>query len=153
MKRLLAVGLAVATSVAVAVPSAVGAKAKTLKATSNGWYVFDGVGTASKTPKGGTYSRCVNNPDTPPVIGLAARFSVKNKPAPTGTKYILNGPGGVHIVHTTSGKVPPNDYFYRFRSVSAGKSSFSPGKYTFKFKVGSKTLTTESITLVDDPSC
>jgi hypothetical protein len=152
MKRVLAIGLAVATSVAL-VPSVSGAKAKPLKATANGWYVFDGVGPVTKTPKGGTYSRCTNNPDTPPVTQLGARYSILNKSAPKGRKYILNGPNAIHFSSTASTSVPPGNYFHRFRAVDIGQSSLPPGKYTFKLKVGKKTLTSESITLVDDTTC
>ena len=152
MKRILVVALALAMSVGVA-SSAEGAKKKPLKATSNGWYVFDGVGTASKTPKNGTYTRCVNNPDTPPVIRLGARYSILNRSAPKGTKHILNGPGGLHLVQPTGSSTPPGAYYHRFSASSAGLSSFSPGKYTYKMKVGTATKTTETITLVDDPSC
>jgi opacity protein-like surface antigen len=155
MKRFLVVVLAVATSVAVAVPAASGAKAKPLKATPAGWYVFDGVGSATSKPNGGTYSRCVNDPNTPPVIGLGGRYNIKNKSAPKGLQRILNGPGGIHIVHTVqSGKTPPgNGYVHRFDASDAGKDSFGPGKYTFRLKVGKKSLTSETIKLVDNPNC
>jgi len=149
MRRILVVAVAIA--VGVVVPSASGAKA--LKATSNGWYVFDHVPPTTKTPKDGTYTRCVNNPNTPPVVELGARFSILNKPLPKGSKYILNGPSKLHIVHTTSAKLSPGAYFYRFASSKAGRSSFSPGKYVFKLKVGTTTKTSEFIKLVDDSSC
>ena|SRR6059058_542463 len=152
MKRVLAVTLAVAMSVAVA-PAALGAKKKPLKATANGWYVFDGVGTASSTPKGGTYTRCTNNPDTPPVIALAARYSILNRSAPKSRKYILNGPSGIHFSDSASTSLKPGAYFHRFRASSIGQNSLPPGTYTFKLKVGKKTLTAETITLVDDSTC
>src|SRR3954466_5064366 len=122
MKRALVVALATATSVGVAVPAA--SAAKSLKATSNGWYVFDNVPPTTKTPKNGTNTRCVNDPNTPPVTGLGARFSIKNKSLPKGSKYILNGPSKLHIVHTTSGPVSPGAYFYKFLSSKAGRDSF-----------------------------
>lgn len=153
MKRALVVALATATSVGVAVPAA--SAAKSLKATSNGWYVFDGVEPTTKTPKNGTNTRCVNDPNTPPVIGLGARFSILNKPAPKTRKYILNGPGGIHYSSGATSSLKPGAYYRRFRASSVGRSSFPPGKYTFKLKkTGSgPTLTSETITLVDDPNC
>jgi len=152
MKRLLAVGLVVATSAAVAVPSAVGAKPP-LKAKSNGWYVFDGVPPTGVVPKGGTYTRCVNDPNTPPVNRLGARYSILNRSAPKGTKHILNGPGGLHLVQPTGSSTKPGAYYHNFRASAAGQSSFGPGKYTYKLKVNGVQKTSESITLVDDPSC
>jgi hypothetical protein len=152
MRRVLVVALAMTMSVGVA-SSAEGAKKKPLKATSNGWYIYDGVGTASKTPKNGTYTRCVNDPNTPPVIRLGARYSILNRSAPKGTKHILNGPGGIHIVDKTSSATPPSNRIHVFSASTAGKSSFGPGKYTYRLKVGTTTKTTESVTLVDDPNC
>jgi hypothetical protein len=152
MKRILVVALTMALTVGVA-SSADGAKKKPLKATSNGWYVFDGVPPTTKTPKDGTYTRCVNDPNTPPVNQLGARYSIKNRSAPAGTKRILNGPSGIHFSHSTSSATQPGAFFHRFYASQAGRSSFPPGKYTFKLKVGKKQLTSETITLVDDPSC
>jgi hypothetical protein len=154
MKRFLAVVVTVAASVAVAVPSAVGAKAKPpLKAKSNGWYVFDGKPPTGVVPKGGTNTRCVNDPNTPPVNRLGARYSILNRSAPKGTKHILNGPGGLHIVHSTIKATQPGAYYHNFRASNAGQSSFGPGKYTYKMKVKGVQKTSESITLVDDSSC
>ena len=155
MRRVLTVGLTMVMAAAVVTP-ALGAKAKPpLKATSNGWYVFDGVEPTTKTPKNGTNTRCVNDPNTPPVIALGARFGIKNRSAPKTRKYILNGPGGIHIVAGATSSLKPGNYYRRFRASAAGQSSFGPGKYTFKLKkTGSgPTLTSETITLVDDPSC
>ena len=152
MKRILVIGLTAAMTVAMS-PVAEGAKKKPLKATSNGWYVFDGVGSASKTPKNGTYTRCVNDPSTPPVIGLGGRYSIVNKSLPAGSKYILNGPNGFHLAQSNSAKVKPGAYYHIFRASAAGRSSLEPGVYHFKLKTGTRTLTTESITLVDDASC
>ena len=154
MKRALVVVLTMATSVAVAVPAASGATAKPpLKATSNGWYVFDGQPPTGQVPKNGTNHRCVNDPSTPPVNGLAARFSIKNRSAPKSRKYILNGPGGIHLQQGATSSLKPGSYYRRFNASSTGASSFPPGKYTFKLKVGSKVLTSQTITLVDDPNC
>ena len=153
MKRLLVAVLAVATSAGVAVPAASGAKAKPLKATSNGWYVFDGVGATGQTPKNGTYTRCVNDPNTPPVNGLGARFSIKNRSAPKSRKYVLNGPSGIHFSGGATSSLKPGSYYRRFNASSIGRGSLPPGTYTFKLKVGSKVLTSETITLVDDSSC
>jgi hypothetical protein len=153
VKRFLAMTLAVATSVGIAVPAASGAAKKPLKATSNGWYVFDSVPPTTKTPKNGTYTRCVNDPNTPPVNQLGARYSILNKSAPKGTKHILNGPGGIHFAHATTSATKPGGYFHRFRASSIGRTSLPPGKYTYKLKVGTKQLTTMTITLVDNPGC
>src|SRR3954451_9434810 len=142
MKRILVVALAMA--VGVAVPSASGAAKKPLKATSNGWYVFDGVGSASITPKNGTYTRCVNDPNTPPVLALAARFTIKNRPAPKSRKYILNGPGGIHFSQGATSALNPGSYYRRFRASAIGRNSLPPGKYTFKLKIGSTVLTSET---------
>jgi hypothetical protein len=153
MKRLLVAALATATSVGVAVPAVSGAAGKPLKVTSNGWYVFDEKPPTTKTPKNGTNTRCVNDPNTPPVKSLGARFGIANKSLPKGSKYILNGPSKLHIVHATGAAVSPGAYFYKFKSSKAGRSSFSPGKYTFLLKVGKTTKTTEFIKLVDNPNC
>ena len=151
MKRVLAVTLALAASVALA-PSASAAKSLSIK--SKGWLVYDGVGTSDSVPKGGTYTRCVNNPDTPPVIGLRAKFDIKNKPLPKGAKLILNGPSKLHIVFTNPSKVGPgNGFSYRFDSFDANRESFGPGKYTFRAKVGGTTKSTQIIKLVDNTSC
>jgi hypothetical protein len=154
MKRVLVVVLALATSAALTAP-AMGATAKKppLKATSNGWYVFDGVEPTTKTPKGGTNTRCVNDPNTPPILALGARFSIKNRNAPASRKYILNGPNGIHFQQGATSSLAPGAYYRRFRASSIGQNSLPPGVYTFKLKVGSKVLTSEKITLVDDPSC
>jgi hypothetical protein len=150
MKRILVLGLTAAMSVAL-VPSALGAKAKPLKVKTNGWYVFDGVGSASSTPKGGTYSRCTNS--QPAVIALGARYSVLNRSAPKGTKYILNGPNGIHFADTSTAKLKPGKYYHNFRASSLGQSSLPPGTYKFKLKVKGKTLGSMAITLVDDATC
>ena len=154
MKRILVVVLALATSAAMTSP-ALGAKAKKppLKVTSNGWYVFDGVDPTTKTPKDGTNTRCVNNPNTPPVIALGARFSIKNRSAPASRKYVLNGPEGIHVSSGATSSLKPGAYYRRFSASTIGQSSLPPGKYTFKIKVGSKALTSETSTLVDDPNC
>src|SRR5581483_876740 len=108
MKRALVVAVAIATSVGVAVPAASGAKAKKpLKVTSNGWYVFDGVEPTTNTPKGGTNTRCVNNPNTPPVNALGPRFTIKNRPAPKTRKYVLNGPEGIHFTGGATSSLAP----------------------------------------------
>jgi hypothetical protein len=153
MRRILTIGLAVAMSVAVGVPTATGAKKKPLKATANGWYVFDGQPPTGKTPKNGTYTRCTNDPATPPVNQLGARYSILNRSAPKGRKYILNGPSKIHFSVTSSKSLKPGKYFARFRASKIGRTSLPPGKYTFRIKIGKKSLTSESITLVDDTSC
>jgi hypothetical protein len=156
MKRAVVVILAMATSVAVAIPATSGAKAKPkpLKAASKGWYVFDGVPPTTKTPKNGTYTRCTNNPDTPPVNQLGARYRIKNKSAPKRkTKHILNGPGGIHFQDRTTAKTKPGAYYHRFSASAIGRTSLPPGKYTYRLKVKSKTLTKMTITLVDDTTC
>ena len=152
MKRVLVIGLTAAMSVAMA-PSAMGAhaKAKPLKATANGWYVFDGVGPVTATPKGGTYTRCTSS--QPPVNALGARYSILHKSAPKGTKYILNGPSGIAFSDSLSAKLKPGNYFHRFRASSIGQSSLPAGAYNFSLKVGKKTLASMSITLVDDDTC
>ena len=153
MKRVFALMTTAVVAVAVASP-AMGAKAKPpLKVTSNGWYVFDYSGPITKTPKGGTYTRCVNDPNTPPVKELGARFSVKNRNAPASRKYILNGPGGIHFSQGATKSLAPGSYYRRFAASTIGKDSLPAGVYTFKFKVGSKVLTSEKITLVEDASC
>jgi hypothetical protein len=149
MRRVLVVLLAMTMSVGVA-SSAEGAKKKPLKATSNGWYVYDGVHPRSKTPKNGTHTRCVSDPG---VIALGARYSILNKSLPKGAKHILNGPGGIHIVDKTSSSTPPSNRIHNFLSSRVGQDSFGPGKYTYRLKTGKTTRTTESITLVDDPNC
>jgi hypothetical protein len=138
---------------ALALHATSGAATKPLKATTKGWYVFDGVPPTATTAKNGTYTRCTNDPDTPPVTQLGARYSIKNKSAPKKTKHILNGPDGIHFLHRTSSKTKPGAYYHRFRASAIGRSSLPPGKYTYRLKVKSKTLTKMTITLVDDTSC
>jgi hypothetical protein len=154
MKRILVVAVAMLTTVAVA-SSADAAKKKPLKVTANGWYVFDygpdhKVG---KTPKNGTYTRCVSDPNTPPVQELGGRYIISNRTAPVGMKQILNGPSGIHFSDPTPQKRKPGAYAHRFAASSIGRGSLPPGKYTFKVKVGKKTLMSEFIKLVDDNSC
>src|SRR4051812_5776983 len=153
MRRSLVVVLVMATAAAVAIPAASGATKKPLKVTTRGWYVFDGVDPVGTTAKNGTYRRCTHDPQTPPVNALAARYAVKNRPAPKGRKHILNGPDAIHIAASSTKASKPGKYFARFRASRIGRSSFPPGKYTYKQKIGSKTLAKETITLVDDTSC
>ena len=156
MKRALVVVLAMVTSVAVAIPAASGArtKPKPLKAVSKGWYVFDGVGTASRAPKNGSYTRCTNDPNTPPVYKLGARYRIKNRAAPKGkTKHLLSGPSGIRFRHPTSAKTKPGAYYHEFSATAIGRTSLPPGKYTYRLKVKSKILTKMTITLVDDTTC
>ena len=154
MRRVLVVALAMVMTVGVA-SSAEGAKKKPLKVTANGWYVFDHGpdGKVGKTPKNGTYTRCVNDPNTPPVQELGGRYLIKNRTAPKGMKQILNGPSGIHFSDSTPQKRPPGAYAHRFAASSIGRSSLPPGKYTFKVKIGSTTKMTETIKLVDNPNC
>jgi len=155
MKRFLVVALAVLTTVAMTA-SAEGAKKKPpLKIAANGWYIFDygPDGKVGKTPKNGTYTRCVNDPNTPPVQELGGRYLIKNRTAPLGMKQILNGPQKIHFSHPTGQKRPPGAYAHRFAASSIGRSSLPPGKYTFRVKIGKTTKMTETIKLVDNPNC
>jgi hypothetical protein len=154
MKRVLVVALTIFMTVGVA-SSAEGAKKKPLKVSANGWYVFDhgADGKVGKTPKNGTYTRCVSDPNTPPIQELGGRYIIRNKSLPAGAKQILNGPSGIHFSDSTPQKRKPGLYAHRFAASTIGRSSLPPGKYTFKVKLGKKTLMSEFIKLVDNNSC